>query len=608
VRFGGRLEVFSGGTRCLILRSHGLGLDDNPGVLSPSAAASSVDEWCEDATAWPYMLEVHDELTGARYRPPTSTDEAVKWRLRRAFEDGELVVVEAALFDGAAQATEVGAHAQATKVDLPSPPASPRRPVSAPKTLHHFALRLVDELGSAVSGVDIHFVHGGSQEDGTTDGNGVARVEDSAATTAKARVVDAKALREALKPRWAEPRGDRKWLDESQGVTVVRLVGDERPSFDLVADKLRIVSMQPYVTRVRLLGGFFDTEKCFPLPVALEGIRSVARACSGRASSALLVVGHTDSAGKPAYNDKLSLERAVALKDYLTDNVDGWMKWYGGDVAPEKRWARSEDGSMILALPDAAARRPGEDPVRWYQATRGLTVDGIAGPKTRRALVTEYMALEGTSLPKGVEATTHGCGEHYPDVPTDDTTTAPANRRVECFVFDRALGVQPAPTGANSAKGAPQYPEWCRRAAETEDHSYDFARIRVQPRLGSRFDYVLRVGGMAYDGSFDESGIIDHQVPADAGAGVLTIHLPDAGETYEWQLQIGTLESADDVAGMQQRLANLGYHSGAVTGAIDEATTNALRLFQEDFDLKVTGEYDPPTRQTLQRTHDELAT
>jgi hypothetical protein len=467
---------------------------------------------------------------------------------------------------------------------------------------------LVDELGTAIPGVDLLFSHGGSKDNGTTDGNGVARLEDSPVRTAKVKIADPKALRKALKPKWDQARGDRKWLDEAQGVTVVQLRGDTLPVFDIVADKLRIVSIQPYVSRVRLLGGFFDTEKCFPLPVVLDGIRSVVLACANHPSATLLVVGHTDSTGKPAYNDKLSLERADAMKDYLTDNVDGWLKWYGDGVPSEKRWGRSEDSMMILALPDASARTPDQNAVRWYQETRGLTVDGIAGPKTRRALVSEYMALEGTSLPKYVDVVTHGCGENFPDVPAPDSKDTPQNRRVECFLFDRASGVQPAPPGKNSAKGTTEYPEWCRRAVETKDHSHDFARIRVQPRLGSAFRYALRVGNMAYDDAHDEDGIIDHQVPADAGTGALVIHLLETGETYQWELQIGTLDAPGDVSGMQQRLANLGYYSGAVSGNIDEATQGSVRLFQEDFKLKVTGEYDAATRDKLRSVHDEVST
>jgi outer membrane protein OmpA-like peptidoglycan-associated protein len=185
----------------------------------------------------------------------------------------------------------------------------------------------------------------------------------------------------------------------------------------------------------------------------------------------MLVVGHTDTAGKPSFNDPLSLERAESLKDYLTDNVDGWLKWYATSVSDGKRWGAIEDRSMIAALPDAASREKTESPVRWFQRTRGLKVDGKAGPETRTALIKEYMALDGTSLPKGIELVAHGCGENFPRDATGDEVEDPDNRRTEVYFFDEVLGIQPPPAAKNSAKGSAQYPEWVRRSQRTDDFS-----------------------------------------------------------------------------------------------------------------------------------------
>jgi outer membrane protein OmpA-like peptidoglycan-associated protein len=318
------VEVSSRGARYVIVRSLGLGPAETEGRLSDSLAASMVHEWCEDVMSRPAIMELYEEIAGSSFRPPTSTDisESIKPRLRRAFQDGLLVALGRPLFEGVKKQGEEGVHGQPTKVEPPLPPPPPRRPVAPPKTLHSFAIRFVDEIGTAISDLDLLFSHGGAKDDGTTDGNGVARLEDSPVRTARAKVVDAKALRKSLKPRWDQPRGERRWLDESNGVTVVAMK-DPLPEFDLVADKLRIVSVQPYVARVRLIGGFFDTDKSFVLPAGLDGVRGIVRMYDELPKSKLLAVGHSDTSGKSNYNDKVSVERAEALKDYLSDNVDG---------------------------------------------------------------------------------------------------------------------------------------------------------------------------------------------------------------------------------------------------------------------------------------------
>ena len=150
MRFGGQLEILSRGTRWVITRAHGAGPDDDASRASRSFAASKVDAWCDEVTTWPYMLELYQELAGRGPHPPTTADVAewIKPRLRRAFEDGTLVVALAAPY--AQKQMEQGVHGQPPKIEPPLPPPAPRRPVAPPKTLHSFAIRFVDELGTAM--------------------------------------------------------------------------------------------------------------------------------------------------------------------------------------------------------------------------------------------------------------------------------------------------------------------------------------------------------------------------------------------------------------------------------------------------------------------------
>jgi len=340
----------------------------------------------------------------------------------------------------------------------------------------------------------------------------MARVDKSSGTTATARVSDLESLRNALKTRWSEAR-EEPWLDESSGCTILPLFGDKLPKIDLYAEGLRTLSVQPFVARARLIGGFFDTSKCFVLPSGLEGVRGIVRMAGDYPGAKILLVGHTDTSGQPGYNDPLSLERAEALKDCLVQNVDGWLKWYKSSVSQDKRWGGVEDCDMILALPDAFSRDKSETPVRWFQRTRGLEVDGIAGDKTRGALVKEYMALEDTSLPEDIEVTTHGCGENFPEETTGDGVVDENNRRVEAYFFDGKLGVLPPPPGANSKAGSKEYPEWRRRAKRTEDFQHDadvWIEIELledngKPREAEAFRVVFSDGGVR-EGTLDAKG------------------------------------------------------------------------------------------------------
>jgi outer membrane protein OmpA-like peptidoglycan-associated protein len=107
-----------------------------------------------------------------------------------------------------------------------------------------------------------------------------------------------------------------------------------------------------------------------------------------------------------------------------------------------------------------------------------LKVDGVAGPKTRKQLITDYMALDGVKLADQkhfhLNIGTHGAGENYSldatglelDQAAADGQEDRVDRRVELFFFDTEFGVEPPPGTADG----PEYLEWRARADETRDH------------------------------------------------------------------------------------------------------------------------------------------
>ncbi|HEX9618603.1 MAG TPA: OmpA family protein, partial [Polyangiaceae bacterium] len=237
----------------------------------------------------------------------------------------------------------------------------------------------------------------------------------------------------------------------------------------------RMLGAVPHVVFARMRGFLFDTNKTFLLPTAVEALERIRDIYEANEPSDLLIVGHTDTTGEPSINDPLSKERAESVKAYLMDDVDAWLENY--DASGKKRWGAREDRLMITAMPDFPLRGEDEDLVEWFQRTRELTVDGIAGPQTRRQLVTDYMALDGTSLADDdqfyISIATHGAGESFPLADTGfELDERAANekedrfdRRAELFFFDTEFGVKPTPGAANGE----EYLEWRKAAAQNDD-------------------------------------------------------------------------------------------------------------------------------------------
>ena len=261
--------------------------------------------------------------------------------------------------------------------------------------------------------------------------------------------------------------------------------------------QVRRVGAIPHASLARLRGMVFDTNKTFLLPTALPALRKIRELYERHNPSRLLIVGHTDTSGEPNVNDPLSLERAKSVEQYLTDDVDAWLKNYEASVPQKKRWGAREDRLMMLKLSGYDARPPGKSAVLWYQERHNelvksgskpgrseLKADGLIGPKTRTELIYEYMAQDGVSLKDRedfvIDIQTHGAGENFPLAPAgQDLDERPASdrndeknqrdRRVELFFFDDEYGVVPAPSGP---KGE-EYLVWRRLAEDALDESVE---------------------------------------------------------------------------------------------------------------------------------------
>jgi outer membrane protein OmpA-like peptidoglycan-associated protein len=450
-------------------------------------------------------------------------------------------------------------------------------------------IRLVDELGGAIAGEKLELAFDNEQVTLTGDGKGQIRVDNPPVLVARLKLLEPDSLEKKLKALWDKPRPGAR-LRVGPGVEVVSF--RDAISELVVGEGTTIVSVQPRVVKARLFGSFFETSKTFLLRSALDAMRGMKALYDANPNSQLLLVGHADRSGSVAYNDTLSLDRADAVAAFLKDDVEGWFKWYGAGVANEKRWGKREDRLMLAELADATVLLSSPDPILAFQESRELAERGEAGPETRRALIGEYMAVDDTKLPADVTLVTHGAGEHFPEIPTADGVEEDQNRRVEMFFFDGTLGVQPPVPGKNSKAGSAEYPEWRERSIET--HDFDASAGDTRPVVLHLLDaegasieganWTINHAFGADTGITGSDGLVLGKVPTNVTKAILT------HDTAAIELELVPLTPSDDVLGAQHRLNNLGYRCGVPpSGTLDAATGEALRRFQTDEELGVTG-------------------
>lgn len=113
--------------------------------------------------------------------------------------------------------------------------------------------------------------------------------------------------------------------------------------------------------------------------------------------------------------------------------------------------------------------------------------------------------------------------------------------------------------------------------------------------------YHLVADGLRYEGKTTADGVVDKAIPKGAKAIEITVWIGDypEGERRVFHIRKDNLPPTS-VEGAQARLQNLGYLTGAASGALDEATRAALVSFQMDTGLPPKGDLDTATAQKLQ--------
>jgi N-acetylmuramoyl-L-alanine amidase len=135
-------------------------------------------------------------------------------------------------------------------------------------------------------------------------------------------------------------------------------------------------------------------------------------------------------------------------------------------------------------------------------------------------------------------------------------------------------------------------------------------RIVVKDGDGEPFAsvrYELKIEKETYEGTTDQNGKLEQKIPADARKGALILFSDEEDERKVigmFSLDLGHLDPVEEITGVQSRLNNLGYGCGRVDGVAGRKTGEALRAFQAENGLPVTGEADRSTREKLRLLHD----
>lgn len=129
--------------------------------------------------------------------------------------------------------------------------------------------------------------------------------------------------------------------------------------------------------------------------------------------------------------------------------------------------------------------------------------------------------------------------------------------------------------------------------------SYADFQVRVdrngKPRANAAFKLVIDGGAFEVEGVSDNDGVVRARIPASARRGV--VEFTDGRGKVVFEL--GTLEPWDTLRGVQGRLRDLGYYLGDVDGIHGPRTARALRRFQKEQGLEVTGKADDSTKLAL---------
>lgn len=109
--------------------------------------------------------------------------------------------------------------------------------------------------------------------------------------------------------------------------------------------------------------------------------------------------------------------------------------------------------------------------------------------------------------------------------------------------------------------------------------------------------YKLTLNQKSYSGTTDANGKLEQEIAEDPQQGVLEV------EGYLYDVRVGHLDPIETLMGVQERLTNLGYDCSPIDGTANEQTIQAITQFQQEMNLKPTGDLNDATRTKLKEKY-----
>ncbi len=137
-------------------------------------------------------------------------------------------------------------------------------------------------------------------------------------------------------------------------------------------------------------------------------------------------------------------------------------------------------------------------------------------------------------------------------------------------------------------------------ALDLEEEDQDEELLPEEP--WPNVEYLLRYQGTDLQGFTDIEGMVEISLPPSVKRAKLIVS-PGTRDEMTIPIEVGGLNPISTLSGVKQRLRNLGYGLSDIDEEEDIELRDAIRAFQRDHGLEVTGELSDPLRNTILSEH-----